>query len=141
MKTRPKPTRQQMNIVADAVAAEIVEIFNQEVATTIIAVARHFGLGEKRMKRFLKDLEEVKSEFARYSYDGICVEKIIEALEPLGVDYKKDIAYDAMPTEYAARQSRKRHATAVSIGEAYKVNKEFKAFSEFVKHGEKNGKN
>lgn len=133
MRVRSVPTRKQIERVADECNEEIIECLQSENAVNIIATIRFFGLGEKRIKRYLEFLADVKAEFRDYDRDGISTEKIIEELTANNIDYK-EIYERPKNIRECLRQSRaeKKHK-GVSIAEAYKMSSQIdslKAWSE-----------
>ena len=71
MKASKKPTRREVERVANEVSEDMIRCLQSETAVGIIATARFFGLGKKRAKAYLDYLEKVKAEFAqRYIYSG-----------------------------------------------------------------------
>lgn len=125
MRSNLKPSRKMVQRVADEVTADMIECLQDETAICVIATARMFGLGEKRLKRYIEFLKAVKSEYGEYHEDDILRYKIKEELSSKGID--PQTIYETVKTV------RKTEKSPVSIKEAIELDKKFKGFKEWSK--------
>lgn len=136
MKASKKPTRREVERVANEVSEDMIRCLQSETAVGIIATARFFGLGKKRAKAYLDYLEKVKAEFAQHSEDGIIKEKITEELQTFGID--SDTLYEKPPTVRETTRSERAKKKNISIAEAYKMTQKMQEFESFLKGGNSN---
>lgn len=87
MKCRYVPTRKELVRTAEMVNDTIFEALRLETLANLVAAARYFGLGKKRMSEYVKCMCEVRNEFLEHQHDGVLREKLEEELNPLGVYY------------------------------------------------------
>lgn len=131
MKVRHKPTRAEIEQVAEACSQEMIECLQTENALNILAVIRHFHLGKKRIAEFMKTLEDIKCEFAEYSKDGILVEKTKEELAYYGLDI--DMIYEKPESmKECLRKKKAERNHSMSLREMYDVNNSYKNMKEFM---------
>ena len=85
-----------------------------------------FGLGEKRLKKDIDFLKEVKAEFGQYNDEGILRYKIDEELTSRNVDPK------TIYTEVGdIKQMIRKPKPSVSLKEAIEIDKRLKGFKEW----------
>lgn len=133
MKSRIKPTRREADILADMVYKETIQALQDETAVGIIATARFFGLGEKRLKKYLDFLVEVKHEYNVHHKDGVIREMLERDLESLHVDASTvfEEIENIKKTQQEIRQLKKQ--SAVSVKEATELTEKLKQFETYMK--------
>lgn len=102
-------------------------------AIMLIAVKRHFGLGNKRMSELIETYDEVKQKFEEYENDGILKMKINSEFEEIGVDLGE--VWDTHESfEEVAEECRKKNKSIVNVGEARGIREAFDGFKWIMKH-------
>ena len=133
MKSRIKPTRREVDILADMVFKETIEGMQIETAVGVIATARFFGLGEIRANRYIDFLEEVKKEYKSYENDGVIREMAERELSELKIDPVRifEPIDDMKKTQYEIKQLKKHNS--VSVKEATELTAKLQQFEAYMK--------
>ena len=105
----------------------------------LIAVAEHFGLGKKRMERFIKFYNEVAKTYIEYERDGIHIDKINEALKKFGTDFDSLFKHE---TYREAERDVKINGRSrqVDYANAILAQKRLKQFAGYIEEVNDNGK-
>ena len=132
MKSRAVPTKREAETLADMVYKDTIQALQDETAVGIIATARFFGLGEKRLKRYLDFLAEVKHEYNLHSKDGVLREMLEKDLTELHI--APDTIFESIdPIGKTMREIKvEKKKSAVSMAEAAELDKKLRAFREFM---------
>lgn len=133
MKTMPKPTQREFDVIRDKIYKESIEALQMESAMGIIATARFFGLGKRRLERYLNFLVEVKHEYNIHYKDGVIAEMLKRDLETLKVS--PDCVFEEIESikkmQYEIKQMHK-HSTT-SMKEAAEITAKMKQFEEYMR--------
>jgi len=73
--------------VKEQVFKDFFAVMQQNKALDILAVARCFGIGRKRMQRYIDTLQELRTEFDQWQEDDVFEEKLKPLLAEIGIDY------------------------------------------------------
>ena len=75
-----------LNRMKEAAFNDFFIVMQENKALDIIAVARCFGIGKKRIQKFLSALCEVREDFDTWKKDDVFNEKLTTELNGLGID-------------------------------------------------------
>lgn len=107
MKCRDIPSRKMVETVRELASTEIFEGLRIETIVNMIATARFFGLGKKRMEAYRKCLCETRLEYLGYQKDDILEDKMREEAEQYGIDID-NLFEDIIPNKELMRRQRAR---------------------------------
>lgn len=105
----------------------------------LIAVAEHFGLGKKRMERFIKFYNEVAKTYIEYERDGIHIDKMNEYLKKFDTDFDSLFKHETYREAERDVKINKRKRQIDYAG-AISARKKLERYSEYVKGVNDNGK-
>ena len=86
MKAIKTINKTDLNRMKEAAFNDFYTVMQENKALDIIAVARCFGIGKKRMQKFLSALCEVREDFDTWKKDDVFSEKLTAELSGLGID-------------------------------------------------------
>ena len=75
-----------LNRIKEAAFNDFFIVMQENKALDILAAARCFGIGKKRMQKFLSALCEVREDFDTWKKDDVFNEKLTAELNGLGID-------------------------------------------------------
>jgi len=87
MKSRLPIDSRMLKQVKEQVFKDFFAVMQQNKALDILAVARCFGIGRKRMQRYIDTLQELRTEFDQWQEDDVFEEKLKPLLAEIGIDY------------------------------------------------------
>lgn len=124
-----KRTRQQMK---EAIFPQVWETMQINKCCDLLAVKRFFGLGSKRMDKFLKCLAETSAELDTWIEDDVYKQKVTEELKEC------DIEYDwLMSDNVRMSDCRRRGQTEITQGEAERIIDKANELKKFMERGNK----
>lgn len=105
---------------------------NFEAETVVLAaVKRHFNLGEKRMRKFLKEWLEVKKEYEEYRTDDVFAHKAKQEFSEINIDITAELSSNDN-LRSALRMFEAAHKPSVSDDEAELIQESFKGFKKYM---------
>ncbi len=87
MRARTPIDSKMLKQVKEQVFKDFFAVMQQNKALDILAVARCFGIGRKRMQRYIDTLQELRTEFDQWQKDDVFEEKLKPLLAEIGIDY------------------------------------------------------
>ncbi len=135
MRAIPRPSKAEINRVSEEVWKINMECQHDQTAMLIIAAAREFNLGKKRLKRLLNRIDEVNAEYAEYDKDDVFRDKVSEELGYLGFTME-DIYVDEMSFGEFKRQHDRSKKPKLSVKEEFELKKNREAFQKLLRSGE-----
>lgn len=87
MKSRLPIDSKMLKQVKEQVFKDFFAVMQQNKALDILAVYRCFGIGKKRMQRYIDTLQELRTEFDTWQKDDVFEEKLKPELELIGINY------------------------------------------------------
>lgn len=130
MKCRDIPSRKMVETVRELASTEIFEGLRIETIVNMIATARFFGLGKKRMEAYRKCLCETRLEYLAYQKDEILEEKMQEEAEKYGIEID-NLFEDIIPHKELMRRERVRAKNVVSISQAKQMTEQLDLMKQF----------
>ena len=86
MRARTPIDSKMLKAIKEQVFNDFFIAMQENKALDIIAVARCFGIGKKRIQKFLSALCEVREDFDTWKKDDVFNEKLTTELNGLGID-------------------------------------------------------
>ena len=87
VKARMPIDSKMLKQVKEQVFKDFFIVMQQNKALDILAVARCFGIGKRRMQRYIDTLQELRAEFGQWQKDDVFEEKLKPLLAEIGIDY------------------------------------------------------
>ena len=87
MKSHLPVDSKMLKAIKEQVFKDFFAVMQENKALDIIAFSRCFGVGKKRMQKFLKILTETRKEFDQWKHDEVFDEKCAQELDRLGIDF------------------------------------------------------
>lgn len=87
VKARMPIDSKMLKQVKEQVFKDFFAVMQQNKALDILAVSRCFGIGKKRMQRYIDTLQELRAEFDEWQKDDVFEEKLKPLLAEIGIDY------------------------------------------------------
>lgn len=87
MKSRILPDRKMLERTKELAFKDFFIIMQKNKALDLIAMAKFFGIGKKRIAQYLDFLAEFRKTFDEWEHDGVFEIKARQELENIGIDY------------------------------------------------------
>ena len=87
MRARTPIDSRMLKQVKEQVFKDFFIVMQQNKALDILAVSRCFGIGKRRMQRYIDTLQELRAEFDTWQRDDVFEEKLKPLLAEIGIDY------------------------------------------------------
>ena len=87
VKARMPIDSKMLKAIKEQVFKDFFIVMQQNKALDILAVARCFGIGKRRMQRYIDTLQELRAEFGQWQKDDVFEEKLKPLLAEIGIDY------------------------------------------------------
>lgn len=123
MFAKSAPTATDIERSQELIWKTMCDTLAESNAVFLITVARHFGLGKRRMTAFLETESKVRREFSEYREDGIFREKVEEGLAEIGIEVENIWELEETFQEFDRRRKKQKKNKVASVAEAYKMQK------------------
>lgn len=130
MKSRLPLNSDALRRVKETAFNDLFRCMQENKVLDIIAAMRAFGLGTKRMNKYLNAIAEVNRDFREWKQDDVWELRVREELAACGIDYDW-----LMDDEVKARDFREQKSE-VSSYEAGDVFSKMQAFQDYLKDDE-----
>ena len=127
-----KYTRKDMQWLCEETMSEIDKCINSNELVFLIAVSRHTGWKQKRMKDFIKTLNVVMDEYHQYTIDDVFDCMAERELNEIGLSMNQ-VLPESLPFMQQLRKSKLAKKPDVNISEAKKLHNEMIGFHGFFK--------
>ena len=87
MKSRILPDKKMLERTKELAFKDFFIIMQKNKALDLIAMAKFFGIGKKRIAQYLDFLAEFRKTFDEWEHDGVFEIKTRQELENIGIDY------------------------------------------------------
>ena len=87
MKSRILPDKKMLERTKELAFKDFFIIMQKNKALDLIAMAKFFGIGKKRIAQYLDFLAEFRKTFDEWEHDGVFELKARQELENIGIDY------------------------------------------------------
>ena len=122
MKSRVKAyTQKDIDQILEEVLPEIDRCVNANRIIDVIALIRHTGWGPKRIKDFLKTLDETIDDYAQNSKDGVFGYMADKELGPVGLT-RDQITPKTVSAKELLRESKKRPQVDTATAKKLRAN-------------------
>ena len=100
-------------------------------AILILAMSEHFGIGKKRMTRFLRFYNDFVKQFIEYEHDGIQIDMINEGLKKFGTSFETLFANETYK-EAVRGLKRQESKRKIEYADAVTAQKKLKQYAGYV---------
>lgn len=126
-----RQSQREANRMANDIFASMVNANLEAETVVMLAAKRYFGLGEKRMREFVKFTKEVKKEYEGYRLDDIFGIKAEEEFRSIGIDVH-ELVEEPETLEMAIRMYQRQIEPNIDAKEAAFMRDNLKAFRKVV---------